>query len=187
MRKLRRGISLFEITIVMLVLGILAAVAAPRFSDTFQSSKLVAAANQIAGHVDYARRIAINEGRTTSFHCDSSADRYYSSEVTFPHLPGQLLDVDIRAVHDPNFDLMGDFDGQTSLWFDFEGVPHVGAMPLQQGTITVSANGRTLHIQIAAGTGDTTVTEDAGQVDIDIYDDPYGEPGYGDPYQEYYY
>ncbi len=158
MRTPRTGISLFEITIVMLVLGILAAVAAPRFSDSFQSSMLVAAANQIAGHVDYVRRVAVNEGKATSFHCDSSTDRYWSGEVAFPHLPGELLDVDIKAVHHPTFELTADFDGQSSLAFDFDGIPHVGSTPLQDGVITISCRGRSLDIHIAAGTGDTTVT-----------------------------
>ncbi len=170
----RKGISLFEITIVMLVLGILAAVAAPRFSGSFQSSKLVAAANRIAGDLDYVRRVALNEGKTTTFHCDATSDRYWSGEVSFPQFPGQLLNVNIKAVDHPTFELKADFDGQASLSFDFEGVPHVGSTPLQNGSITLTSGSRTLVIQIAAGTGDTTVIQ-APKEKIEAYQGVYEE------------
>ena len=183
MRPKRTGISLFEVTIVMLVLGILAAVAAPRFSDSFQHSKLVAAANQIAGHIDYIRRVAVNEGTTTHLYSDSTTDRYWS-DVSVPHRPGQLIDVEIKTVHHTAFELVGDFNGQSSLSFDFEGVPHADGSQLTAGKITIFYKVQSLDIVISPVTGDTTVIDSSpqpDQVEPDDYFDSYGE-GYGAGY-----
>ena len=183
MRPKRTGISLFEVTIVMLVLGILAAVATPRFSDSFQHSKLVAAANQIAGHIDYIRRVAVNEGKTTNLHSNSETDRYWS-DVSLPHRPGQLIDVELRTVHHPSFELVGDFDGESSLSFDFEGVPQAGGSQLTSGKVTVFCKGHSLDIVISPVTGDTTIINSSPQpeeLETDDYFDSYGE-GYGDAY-----
>jgi prepilin-type N-terminal cleavage/methylation domain-containing protein len=165
MRATRTGMSLFEVTIVMLLLAVLAAIATPRFSDSLQNSKLVAAANQIAGHIDYVRRTAMNDGKATTLHCNPTTARYWSNEVRLPHLPDQLLDVDVKSVHHPAFELTADFDGETSLSFDFEGVPHVGLTPLRSGRVTILSRGRSLDIWIAAGTGDTTIRNRDSQQD----------------------
>ena len=46
--RTRRALSLIELTIVILIIGITAAIAAPRLSDTVRATKLRAAANQVA-------------------------------------------------------------------------------------------------------------------------------------------
>lgn len=155
----RYGLSLIEVTIVILLLGILAAVASPRFADSLQSGKLIAAANQIAGHIDYVRRTAMNEGKSSSFYCHSDTDTYGSHDVDFHQLPGQLLTVDVKAVHDQSFELAADFDGDSSLSFDFEGTPYVGGKPLNRGKVTISYAHRSFDIYVAAGTGDTAIIQ----------------------------
>ena len=92
-RKLRPAFSLTELTIVVLILGILAAVAAPRFSDSVRGSRLRAAANQIAGHVEYIRRVAINEARSASIAVNETDDRYWSTNVDFPDRLGHSIHV----------------------------------------------------------------------------------------------
>lgn len=182
MRAPRYGISLIEITIVILLVGILAAVASPRFADSLQSSKLISAANQIAGHIDYVRRTAMNEGKSASFYCDRDTDTYGSHNVDFPQLPGQLLTVDIKAVHDQSFELAADFDGDSSLTFDFEGTPHVGGTPLNRGTVTISYADRSFDIRIAAGTGDTAIIQRDDNVPNQhaaVEETPWNESGSG--------
>ena len=182
MRTVRAGISFFEVTMVVLIIGIMVAVATPRFSESFQHGKLAATANQIAGHIDYIRRVAVNEGKTTTFHCDGTRDRYYSGEVPFTHDPSKLIRVDIKTEHHSAFELVADFDGHTSLSFDLEGVPHVGSAPLRSGTVTVFYGDHIYDVHIAAGTGETTVTprvtkppesDSESELDDPKGDDPY--------------
>jgi prepilin-type N-terminal cleavage/methylation domain-containing protein len=164
MRAPRHGISLIEITIVILLLGILAAVASPRFADSLQSGKLISAANQIAGHIDYVRRAAINEGKSTSFFCDGDTDTYGSHDVEFPQLPGQLLNVAVKTFHDRAFELSADFDGKAALSFDFEGTPTVGGAPLTSGKVTIACGDRAFDILVAAGTGETVIVRRDGNL-----------------------
>ena len=109
-RECRHALSLIELTIVILILGILAAVATPRLADSVRGSRLRAAANQIASHVDYIRRVAINEGRTTTLQVGSGTDRYRSTDVEFPDQVGQLILVPVKRVFDSTFELSADFD-----------------------------------------------------------------------------
>jgi prepilin-type N-terminal cleavage/methylation domain-containing protein len=153
----RRGISLIELTIVILIVGILAAVAAPRMADSVRAIKLQAAARQLAAHIDYIRNVAINEGRSTTLICDQGLHRYASDNVDFPERIGQLLLVSLPQDYDPSFTLAADFDSQASLTFDFEGVPYVGDSPLSQGRIELASGNDKYAVVIASGTGATSV------------------------------
>ncbi len=149
---------MIELTIVILILGIMAAIAAPRFADTVRATKLHAAANQLAAHIDYIRSVAVNEARTTTLLCDNSLHSYGSDEVDFPERRGERLYVLMREVYDPQFVLTANFDSKTTLSFDFEGVPKVGTTPLVSGTITIGLGNEKFQVLIAAGTGETTVS-----------------------------
>ncbi len=158
MSSRRRALSMMELTIVILILGITAAFAAPRFAETVRATKLQAAANQLASHIDYIRSVARNEGRTTTLLCDNTLNSYASGEVDFPERHGELIQVDIQQTYDPGFVLTANFDSQTMLSFDFEGVPQVGVTPLVLGSIVLGYGSDKYRVSIAAGTGDTTVS-----------------------------
>ncbi len=153
----RAAMSLIEVTLVILVIGILAAVAAPRFAESYRSMHLQAAAKQLAAHIDYIRNVAINEGRTTLLVCDNNLHAYGSDSVDFPERIGESIQVSIPGTYDPTFTLAADFDSQNTVGFDFEGVPHVGAVPLVDGSIVLSADHHQFVVTIAAGTGKTSV------------------------------
>ena len=162
----RNALSLIELTIVILILGIVSAVAAPRLGDSVRGSRLRAAANQIAGHVDYIRRVAVNEGRSASLVVNPVTDRYRSTNVDFPDQVGNLIRVGIKSVFDDEFELTADFDSQNAMTFDFEGVPRVGGTPMQSGTISIGYGGEFYDIVIAPGLGTTTVVR---RVTVDGY------------------
>ena len=157
MKSTRRGLSLIEVILVILILGILASFAAPRFGDSVRLVKLQSAANQMAAHIDYVRNVAMNESRTATFSCDNDLGTY-SGDVDFPDQPGTSLQVDVRAQHDPAFSLSADFDSASSLEFDFEGMPYVGGTPMAAGSISISDGEAVFVIRIANGTGRTSVS-----------------------------
>lgn len=140
---------------VILILGLMAAIGAPRFSDHVRAVRLEAAARQFAAHIDYVRRVAINEGREADLSCSSTF--YQSSNVDFPERLGERILVPMSD-YDPAITLTADFDGQSRIVFDFEGVPHSGAAPLLAGSVTMTTGGDTFVIRVAAGTGRTNVT-----------------------------
>ena len=149
--------SLIELTIVILILGILSAVAAPRLGDSVRGSRLRAAANQIASHVDYIRRAAINEGRSTELIVDSTMDHYRSTNVDFPEKLGSLINVSVKPTFDSEFELSADFDSSSSLTFDFEGIPRVAGTAMQSGMISIGYGDHAYDIVIAPAIGTTTV------------------------------
>ena len=158
MNSSRSAMSFLELIIVILVVGVMAAVATPRFDATMRASHVRAAAIQIAGHIRYVRRIAINEGRSTAFALDD-ANRSYSSDVDFPSRIDFPIDVDLKDDFDGSIAIRSNLDGQHELTFDLEGVPHVLGTPLLSGTILISSPGVTAYrISIAPGTGETTIT-----------------------------
>ncbi len=156
-RPCRHALTLMEMTIVVLILGILAAVAAPRFGDSVRGSRLRAAANQIASHVDYIRRVAINEGRSTTLIVNSTTDRYRSPDVDFPDQVGELILVAVKSTFDTELELYADFDSHSSMTFDFEGIPRVAGSAMQSGMISIGYDNHAYDIVIAPGLGTTTV------------------------------
>tara|TARA_R110002049_G_scaffold4601_5_gene32072 strand:- start:110495 stop:110974 length:480 start_codon:yes stop_codon:yes gene_type:complete len=148
---------MIELTIVILILGILSAVAAPRLGNSVRGSRLLAAANQLASHVDYLRHVAINQGRSVTLVIDPTTDRYYSADVDFPDRMGSLMEVDVKAEFDSEFELSANFDSANSITFDFEGIPRVSGTAMQSGTISIGYTGHIYDIVIAPGLGTTTV------------------------------
>lgn len=164
-RKCRAALSLIELTIVILILGILAAVASPKLADSVRGSRLRAAANQIASHVDYIRRVAINEGRTTTLRVIAGTDRYLSTDVEFPEQVGQLILVPVQREFDSSFELSADFDSYHQMTFDFEGVPRVASGAMQSGVITIEYDDQAFDIVIAPGLGTTSVVRRGAVID----------------------
>ena len=158
MNPRRRAMSLFELTIVMFVLGLLAAVTAPLFSDSLRTTRLEAAARTLAAHVKYIRSVAINEGRTTTLVCDTNSHTYWCQDVDFPDRFGVPMRVELRQDYDPTIVLEANFDSANSLSFDLEGTPRVGSAPLRTGTIVLRSGEDQYTVEVAAGSGAIMLT-----------------------------
>lgn len=164
MAGLRRALTLIELTIVILIIGITAAIATPRLAETMRAVRLEAAAIDLATHIDYVRSIAINQSRTTSLVCDNQIQVYRSPDVDFPQRPGEPLHVSLRDAYDPAFRLQANFNGQSTLSFDFEGTPMVAGDELESGFVTLRYGGDAFRVVIASGTGETTIQRVSGSM-----------------------
>ena len=150
--------TLIEVTIVMLIIGILAAIAAPRFSSAMRSAQVRSAAIHTASHVEFVRQSAINGNRSTSLTYDAANVSYQSAEVDFADRIGQLITVDLNDEFDASIELKANFDNTDTISFDVEGVPIVGNATMQNGFIEISASGvLPYYVIIAAGTGYVSV------------------------------
>ena len=144
---------MIELVLVLLVIGLLAAVATPRFAESLRVARLEAAVQQLAAHLRYVRSVALNEGRTATLAFDNEKETYGSASVDFPERIGERILVVVPDQYDPTIDLNAFFDGLSEIAFDFEGVPHVGGSPLIEGHITLTSFNDQFRIVIENGTG----------------------------------
>jgi type II secretion system protein H len=71
--ELQRGFSLMELMIVIVIVGILAAIAFPAFSSWREKQSVSNAASSLLSHLKQARNIAMAENRSVSISFSSSA------------------------------------------------------------------------------------------------------------------
>lgn len=82
----RAGTTLLEMTIVLLLVGIVAAVAQPRFSSALSAYRLEAAAQRVRSDLEYARTLARVQSRMTTVRF-STADASHGGSYRFEGVP----------------------------------------------------------------------------------------------------
>lgn len=80
---LRRGFTLIELAMVIVIVSILAALAIPRF-DSFYSIKLSGAMKKVVQDIRYVQQIAISRHANTRIIFNKTADVYVAEEETAP-------------------------------------------------------------------------------------------------------
>jgi prepilin-type N-terminal cleavage/methylation domain-containing protein len=149
----RRGVSLLEVMMVIVIGGLLASMAIPRFANLTSAWRSMGATSQVAADIAYTRMMAVREGRTVSMtiasnvytivaeNTDGSARRTLRTVRIQDNFPGTTLAVD---------------GGVGRFAFDSRGV-----LKANSGTgITVARNSRSQHLAVTAI---GRVTRDAAQ------------------------
>jgi prepilin-type N-terminal cleavage/methylation domain-containing protein len=118
-RRTRSGLSALEVLVVVLIIGILSAAAAPKFLHALAAHRSKQAARRIAADLELARREAImaSTARTVAF--DVAAETYTLHDIRHPDHPDEtyivLLSDDPYQAEIAAADLGGDailiFDG----------------------------------------------------------------------------
>jgi prepilin-type N-terminal cleavage/methylation domain-containing protein len=164
-RATRRGFSLVELTITMLIVGILAAVASPGFSHALCHYRTEAAAARIVADLNYIRRYAANTStnRAATFVTDKKANSSYKTNgatgVPDPHHPANNLIVHFKQKM-PGVELVSvSFDGTSEITFNQYGLPLAGdpLTSLTSGTIVISHGMSQWTIVIDPATGKAAV------------------------------
>ena len=146
------GVTLVEMVIVLMVLGIMTAAAAPKFFDSLARYRAEAAANRIAHDLRLARRHAEATSASQSVIFNSPATHQYQTPgMDDPQRGGQTYTVNLAGEPFLAIIVSASFDGDATIVFDGYGVPDSG------GSVTV---------QVGSHQKTVTVDADSGKVDV---------------------
>jgi len=148
----RLGFTFLELVIVMLILGIMAAVAVPTFFDSLMYHRVESAARRVKADLEQLRQTARRTSRTQAL---TFGETSYTLPPDVPGL-GQVSDsytVDLLQSPYQLNSVSIEFSDNPTLSFDGHGMPSLGgSFVLQAGDYirTVSLDGNTGEITISA-------------------------------------
>lgn len=168
-RSNRRAFSLAEMLTVLVIIGVLAAMALPRFGSTMANHRANVAATRVAASLDLARRHARNTGAACSVQFNVNANGYILPSVK--DLAHPALAYAVRLAEPPyeSAIVAANFGGDTELIFDAYGVPDSG------GSVTIQSGKIQKTISVDVETGKTAITE------LIVFEIPDLGGGPGDP------
>jgi len=153
--RFSRGMTLIELAMVVLIIGILAMAAAPRYVGSLAHFRVEAAASRIAADLEWARQTARTTGVNQTVIFDQGASTYSMATTADPDHPTASLSVDLSRSEYPVSLTRVDFDGEGQLTFDLNGCPLAGTalMPLVNGEIIISSGSRQRTVVVDGATG----------------------------------
>lgn len=155
---LRRGFTLIEVVMVIVIVGILTAIAIPRF-QAFYAVKLDGAAKKVISDIRYVQQIAIANHTSTRIVFDPVTERYRAEEesprgsnfwraISSPFMSGSMT---ADFTKDPQYAGINitspSFGAGSTLMFDWRGQPVSG------GSVTLSYNDNTRRVEVVGTTG----------------------------------
>lgn len=147
----RLGFTIVEAVLAVLIMGILAAVAVPKFARTLESYRVDAAAKRIQYDLKLARQAAISSSSSTTVQFTPAAGKYDILGVTDSNHPHSTYSVDLTVSPYQVVLTSADLGGDTLVIFDLYGRPDSG------GTIAVRSGNITQTITVDADTGRATI------------------------------
>jgi len=151
MPALERGFSLLELVLVMGIMGVVAGMAAPRFTNATMRYRVALTARRIAADLGLARSWAKARSNSQVVAFDPAGSGYRMAGVR--PLGRQSPDYEVSFAGGPHqVTLVSvDFGGDPNVVFDAYGAPDSG------GTVVIQANGTQKTITLDAYTGKATI------------------------------
>jgi type II secretory pathway pseudopilin PulG len=150
-RSSRPGVALIDLTVSVLLMGILAAAVLPRFSDAVQRNRVTSAAQRLCADIRLARNSALASSASKSVVVLVSQSRYTLVGVNSLDRPGTDYAVQLAGGLYETTILSANLGGDASLTFDMHGRPDSG------GTMVLRAGGVQKTVSIDAATGEASV------------------------------
>ena len=145
--KCRRGLSLVDLVISVLLMGILTATAAPRFAAVLERYRAQAAAERIQADLNLAREAAVSSSATVTIKFAPSTDNYNIPDLAHLDASGETYVVELTGA--PYWARLNgaDLGGDLILLFNRFGAPDSG------GTITVQSGSAVQTVTVDPDTG----------------------------------
>jgi prepilin-type N-terminal cleavage/methylation domain-containing protein len=139
-RKSDRGYTLTELLVTLVIVGIIAAIAAPSFLGLLSRYRLEEGLQQLLGAINETQRLAMSKGKSCRININPSTNKITANS------PGCLLSD--RKISD-KITIRSNFTGSTNITFSYKG------SNTRMGTIVLSSDHTDLQkcFVISLGTG----------------------------------
>lgn len=142
----RRAFTIIELILVMLVIGILASVAAPRYREAMATYRADAAAKRVAADLRMVRQYACKTSSVQTVQFDAAANTYAAASLPDLNRAGTAYTVDLSGSEYVTDLTAATFGSGATVQFDIYGRPDLtGSVTLQSGararTVSVDAAG----------------------------------------------
>jgi type IV fimbrial biogenesis protein FimT len=147
----RQGLSLTELVVVLAIIGILSAIAVPRYAASLVNYRLDAAARRIAADLEIARSQALTTSQSQAVVFNVAAGTYQMTGVLA--LDRRSTNYSVALGSDPYFVklLSANFGGNSTVTFDAYGGADAS------GTVVLEAGGIQKTVALDRYTGKATV------------------------------
>jgi len=149
----RQAVTFIDMVIVVMILGLAAAISMPRLASVQGKNNLRNAAMTLAEHMRLARETAIARATPVTFAFNPSLAVYESLQTPDPERPGESMRVDLRQRINSTVALTASFNGASSLVFGVDGLPRVAGQPVTSSMIAISDRGAAETVKLLHGWG----------------------------------
>ena len=148
--------------IVVLIIGITAAIAVPKYADALDRYRVEGAANRIRRDLLFARTIARSGSKSVTVTFQTGTNQYELIGQPNPDRPGESHIVLLANTGYPVSLTSVNIDGGTSITYDMHGRPFAGTgttTPMSSGTISVASGVRQKSVVIEPETGAVLIAD----------------------------
>ncbi|MBM4074621.1 MAG: hypothetical protein FJ267_03145 [Planctomycetes bacterium] len=150
----RRGFTLVDLTLTMLILSILTAVAAPKLSTSMAYYQVESASRRLEADINFVRDQARASSAPCSITFTTSPPSFTTTGVTHTDNSGRPYSINLSNLG-YSISMTVAINGTTGVTFNQNGMPSAGSplSPVTSGTITVTSLNQSRTVTIDPATG----------------------------------
>jgi Tfp pilus assembly protein FimT len=134
-RRIHQAYTLVELVIMVLVLGIVAGTAGPRYVESLAYFRVQSAAQRLAADLRLAREYAQKDSQSQTVDFDIATDSYAMSSMPDFFRPSNVYAVSLSTAQSPVDLSSANFEGVDAIQFDMYGrANRAGSVVVQSGS-----------------------------------------------------